>query len=157
MTGDRTRTWLGLAGWVALPFVAAWFGSRFTASEWYASLDRPSWAPPSWLFGPVWTALYLAMGIAAWLVWKDRGFARARGALLLFLAQLLLNALWSWIFFGLREMGAALVEIVVLWLLIAATIAAFWRHSRPAALLLVPYLAWVTFATALNFALWRMN
>lgn len=154
---SRTREIVGLVGWVALSFLAGWFGSRFPASEWYAKLEQPAWAPPAWLFGPVWSLLYLMMGVAAWLVWRERGFSGARGALTLFLAQLVLNALWSWVFFGLRAPGAAFAEIVVLWAAILATLLAFWRVRRLAGALLMPYLAWVTFAAALNFALWQMN
>ena len=121
------------------------------------SSSRPAWAPPSSLFGPVWSVLYLLMAIAAWLVWKNDGFRQARGALGFFLAQLVANALWTWIFFAWRQGAAALGEIVLLWILIVATIVAFSRFSRLAAGLLVPYLLWVTFASALNFAVWRLN
>ena len=118
--------------------------------------DR-SWAPPGWLFGPVWSALYALMALSAWLVWRDRGFAGARMALALFIAQLAANALWSWLFFAWRQGGLALADVVLLWCLIAATIAAFQRISTLAAVLLYPYLAWVTFAAALTFTVWRLN
>lgn len=159
MTGARAGAtrWIGLALWLAVSFIPAWFGQQFTASEWYQQLDRPSWAPPGWLFGPVWTFLYATMGVAAWLVWVERGFERAAGPLGLFLVQLIPNAAWSWLFFGLERMGIAFADIVLLWLLIIATIAAFWRVHRLAALLLVPYLLWVTYAAALNLSLWQMN
>jgi translocator protein len=149
--------WAGLAGWLVISFVPAWFGQQFTAPEWYQQLDRPGWAPPSWIFGPVWTTLYALMGISAWLVWVERGFRAGAVALGLFLLQLVANGAWSWIFFGLQRMDLALIEIVVLWVLILATILAFWRIHRLAAVLLLPYLAWVSFATALNAALWQMN
>ncbi len=149
--------WLGLAGWIAVSFIPAWFGTQFTAPEWYQQLDRPTWAPPGSLFGPVWTFLYASMGVAAWLIWVKAGFRRGALPVGLFLLQLIPNALWSWLFFGLNRMDLALADIVILWVLIVATIAAFWRVHRLAALLLVPYLAWVSFATALNFALWQMN
>ncbi|HEY9283665.1 MAG TPA: TspO/MBR family protein [Pyrinomonadaceae bacterium] len=152
--------WLGLALFVAASFAAAAVGSLATAPAipgWYASLRKPSWTPPNWLFGPVWTLLYLAMGAAAWLVWRERGFAGARLALALFFAQLALNALWSVIFFGLRSPGAALAEIVLLWATIFATMAAFWQVSHAAGWLFVPYLWWVTFAMFLNHAIWRAN
>jgi translocator protein len=152
-----TRKLLGLIFWIALPFVAAWFGAQFTTGSWYAQLQQPTWAPPAWVFGPVWSVLYALMGVAAWLVWAQHGFGNARTALTLFLVQLLFNALWSWIFFGLRNPGLALLEIVLLWVLIVATTVAFWRKHRLAGALLVPYLLWVSFAAALNFALWRMN
>ncbi len=125
--------------------------------EWYASLRKPSWNPPGWIFGPVWTALYAMMAVAAWLVWRRGGFAAQRRPLGWFLAQLALNAAWTPLFFGLHWPGVAFAEIVLLWLAIVATLAAFRRVSRTATLLLVPYLLWVTFATVLNFTLWRLN
>ena len=150
---------LGLAGWLGVTFAAAALGGVASASagEFYGSLDRPPWAPPSSLFGPVWSVLYLLIGVAAWLVWRKAGFARARGALTLFLAQLLANALWTWIFFAWRQGALAFVEIVVLWVMIALTIVLFWRVSRPAGALLLPYLLWVSFAAALTYAIWRRN
>jgi len=149
---------IGLAGWIAICLVAGALGSVFTAqsvSTWYRELARPSWTPPAAVFGPVWTALYLSMGVAAWLVWRRGGATLL--PLSLFSAQLLLNIVWSALFFGLRSPGAAFAEIVALWLLILATIVTFWPISRTAGLLLLPYQAWVTFAAALNFALWRLN
>lgn len=118
---------------------------------------RPPWAPPGWLFGPVWSALYLLMGLAAWLVWRVRGFAGARSALLVFVSQLAVNALWTWLFFVWRQGALAFLEILMLWVLILVTIGLFWRASRVAALLLLPYLAWVSFASVLTFAIWRLN
>ena len=132
-------------------------GGLFLPGEWYAGLQKPSWNPPNWIFGPVWTALYTTMAIAAWLVWKRGGFASQRVALSLFLAQLLLNALWSPLFFGLRQPALAFADIVLLWLALLGTVAAFWKARPIAGALLVPYLAWVTFASALNFAIWRIN
>jgi translocator protein len=146
----------GLGAWVALCFAAAATGLVWTPGEWYAQLHKPSWTPPDWLFGPVWSALYLMMGVAAWLVWRRGGHA-ARGALALFLVQLALNAAWTPAFFGLRNPGLGLIVILALWIAIAAAINAFWRQHRAAAALLVPYWAWVTYATALNFAVWRLN
>ena len=145
---------------MVLTFTAAALGawSSFDGvSSWYPTLVRPSWTPPNWLFGPVWTALYTAMAVAAWLVWRRGGWSEQRLALTLFFVQLTLNAAWSWLFFGLRRPGLAFAEIVVLWLAIAATIYLFQRASMLAAGLLVPYLLWVTFASALNFTLWRLN
>lgn len=152
--------WLGLALFVGASFAAAGVGSLFTTPAipgWYASLRKPSWTPPNWLFGPVWSVLYVAMGTAAWLVWRERGFAGARLALTLFFAQLILNALWSILFFGRKTPGAALVEIAFLWVAVFATMAAFWQISRAAGWLFVPYLWWVTFASFLNYSIWRMN
>jgi translocator protein len=146
-----------LAGWVALCWSAALPGAVFMPGEWYASLQKPSWTPPNWIFGPVWTALYTIMGVAAWVVWKRGGFARQGKALSLFLVQLLFNALWSPLFFGMHSPGLAMADLLLLWLVLAATLAAFWKARPVAGALLVPYLAWVSFAGALNFALWRLN
>jgi tryptophan-rich sensory protein len=150
---------VGLVGWLLLTFAAAAIGAVASAQApvFYALLDRPSWAPPGWLFGPVWSTLYLLMAIAAWLVWRDKGLRGAAGALGLFGAQLVANALWSWLFFAWRQGAWAFIEVLVLWLLIALTAVAFRRHRPLAAVLLLPYLAWVTFAAALTFATWRMN
>mgnify|MGYP000953551091 CR=1 FL=1 len=148
---------LALAGWVLLCFAAAAMGGWFMPGEWYAKLNKPSWNPPAWVFGPVWTALYLMMAVAAWIVWRQGGWAKQRRPLRIFLVQLALNALWTPLFFGLQRPGLAFAEIVLLWLAIGATLAAFRPVSRTAAWLLVPYLAWVTFAAVLNFTLWRLN
>jgi translocator protein len=148
---------LALAGWLALCFGAASLGGIFMPGEWYATLKKPSWNPPGWIFGPVWTALYTMMAVAAWLVWKRGGFAGQRKPLALFLTQLVLNAIWTPLFFGLHWPRIAFAEIVMLWLAIAATLDAFRAVSRAAAWLLAPYLAWVSFATLLNFALCRLN
>ena len=154
---NSTRSALALVGWLALSFTAAAMGGFFLPGEWYAGLRKPSWNPPNWIFGPVWTVLYATMAVAAWLVWKRGGFAGQRFALSLFLMQLLLNALWSPLFFGLRNTGLAFVDIVWLWLAVLATVVAFWKTRPLTGALLVPYLAWVTFASVLNFALWRLN
>jgi translocator protein len=155
----RLRAAFALAGWLVLSFAAAAIGGIATADagSFYQQLDQPSWAPPAFLFGPVWSVLYLLMGIAAWLVWKERGFRGARVALGLYLLQLCLNALWSWIFFAWRDAGLAFAEILLLWTLIVATLAAFWRIRPLAGALLLPYLAWVTYAAALTYALWQLN
>jgi tryptophan-rich sensory protein len=151
--------WLVLALFLLLVFATGALGSIFTAKAipaWYADLHRPSWSPPNWLFGPVWTVLYILMAVAVWLVWR-KGGSGARPAILLWAVQLVLNGVWTPIFFGLHEIGWALADIVALWAAIGATAAAFRRVSRPAAGLMLPYLAWVTFATVINYALWRMN
>jgi tryptophan-rich sensory protein len=145
------------AGWVLLPSVAAIFAAGPSAAAFYATLVKPGWAPPASVFAPVWFVLYLLMGISAALVWQRQGFERARGALMLFLTQLGVNAIWSPVFFGQHKIGMALGVIAVLDVLVAATIVAFWRRHKVAACLLGPYLAWICFATALNFALWRLN
>ena len=151
------RSWTGLAVWLGVTFLAAAVGSRFLPGEWYAALEKPAWTPPDAVFGPVWTFLYATMGVAAWLVWKEAGFAAARLALGVYLAQLVVNAAWSWLFFGLHRIGWALADIVLLLLLILLTLLLFWRRSRVAGLLLIPYLLWVGFAAALNLALLRLN
>ena len=125
--------------------------------DWYAALHKPSWNPPPWVFGPAWTFLYITMAVAAWLVWREGGWKAQRRALGLFIVQWFLNALWTPLFFGAHRPGVAFGEIVLLWLAIAATLVAFWRVKKAAGLLLVPYLAWVSFAAALNFTIWRLN
>lgn len=144
---------------LGITFAAAAVGAAASvnAGSFYSQLVRPDWAPPGWLFGPVWTVLYALMAVAAWLVWRAVGFARARIPLLLFAIQLAANALWSWLFFAWRLGAMAFAEVVVLWVLVAATLVAFWRIRRVAALLLAPYLAWVGFAAVLTFAVWRRN
>ena len=151
---------IGLAMSILLCFGAAWVGSRLTApslSGWYTSLRKPAWTPPNWVFGPVWSALYLCMAIAAWLVWRKLELPGAKLALFLFAFQLVLNVCWSGIFFTLHNPGAAFVEIVVLWLSILATALAFWPLSQAASWLMAPYLLWVAFAAMLNYAIWRLN
>jgi translocator protein len=148
---------IGLAGWLALSFAAAFAGSRFMPGEWYASLAKPAWNPPSAVFAPVWTLLYAMMGIAAWLVWRQAGFREAALPLSLFLIQLVLNALWSYLFFGLHRPDLALLDIVTLWVAILVVLILFWRVAVPAGILLLPYLCWVGFASFLNFTLWRLN
>jgi len=144
-----------LLGWLAISFVPALIGFRFPAPEYYARLQKPSWAPPGWLFGPVWTVLYALMGIAAWLVAAKGGSSRT--PLVLWGAQLGLNATWTPVFFGLRAPGLALVNIVLLWLALVGTVLAFFSRRPLSGVLLIPYLAWVSFATALNFEIWRRN
>jgi len=154
-----TTFWLGLIGWMLVVFVAAAIGALATrqARDFYARLVKPAWAPPGWVFGPVWTVLYLLMGLAAWLVWRTAGWHGAAAALSLFLAQLFCNALWSWCFFAWRRGALAFADIVLLLGLIVAMLFAFAHVHRLAAMLLVPYLAWVTFAAALTRAVWRAN
>lgn len=149
--------WMGLAFWLGVCFAAAWVGAHFPPGEWYEGLMKPALTPPGWVFGPVWTLLYTMMGVAAWLVWKRQGYAAASRSLWLFLLQLGLNALWSYLFFGLKNPGLALLDIVALWLAILTTLIAFFRHHRPAGQLLLPYLLWVSFAVYLNLQFWRLN
>lgn len=150
---------IGLLGWLALVVIAAAIGAvaSMDASAFYAQLVRPAWAPPASAFGPVWSVLYLLMGVAAWLVWRSPGQGPRRAALAMFVVQLAANALWSWLFFAWRLGAVAFAEVLVLWLLVAITIALFWRVTRLAAALLLPYLAWVTLACALTASVWRNN
>ena len=150
---------VGLIGWLLAALATGAVGALSTryAREFYAGLVKPRWAPPGWLFGPVWTLLYLLMGVAAWLVWRAAGWAGATAALSLFVTQLVFNASWSWVFFAWRRGAMAFATIVLLLGLIAATILAFARVQVLAAALLVPYLGWVAFATALTYAIWRAN
>ena len=176
----RYLQWIVLVGFLLAVAAIAGAGSLFTSSgvsTWYRQLVRPAWTPPNWLFGPVWTVLYASMAAAGWLVWRrgrygpvgdrpapaDRmgpvrgGLPAARRALGLWALQLLLNGAWSPIFFGLHSLAGGLIVIALLWLAILATLMAFRPLSRPAAILMLPYLAWVTFAACLNLALWRLN
>ena len=151
---------LALTACLAVCLAAGGLGSFATAAKiptWYATLSKPSWNPPSWVFGPVWTTLYVLMAVAAWMIWMRAEQPGAGRALGWFGIQLVLNALWSFVFFGMERPGAAFVEIVALWLAIILTIAAFRAISPIAAALLLPYLAWVTFASVLNATLWRLN
>ena len=158
----RANSFFRLAISLVLPLLAGFIGSFFTASAiqsgWYAELAKPALNPPSWVFAPVWTTLYVLMGIALFLVWR-KGLDRreVKIALSVFFAQLILNALWSIIFFGLRSPGLALVEIAILWIAIIVAIIAFAKVSKIAAWLLAPYILWVSFALYLNYAIWIFN
>ncbi len=140
-------------------FIAAALGALASvqAGAFYAGLQRPNWAPPGWLFGPVWTLLYTMMGTAAWLVWRRVGLRAGQKALGVFLLQLIFNALWSWLFFAWSLGAWAFVDILLLLGLIAANVILFWRISMAAGLLLIPYGLWVSFAAVLNFAVWQLN
>ena len=152
--------WIGLVVFLVVCFAAAGIGGAVTTPKiatWYATLTKPSWNPPNWIFGPVWSALYFCMAVAAWLVWRQGGFLDANVPLALFGVQLALNVLWSCIFFGLERPGFAFGEVLLLWPAIAATMIVFWQRSMIAGILFVPYLAWVSFASFLNFTIWRLN
>ena len=154
------RQAVGLAVFIAICFAAAAAGGAATyprIESWYADLAKPTWTPPGWAFGPVWSLLYTCMAVAAWLVWRQTGLADARGPLLLFAVQLGLNVAWSWLFFGLMSPVLGFADILLLWIAIAATLVAFWRKSMAAGLLFVPYLAWVSFAAVLNYSIWQLN
>lgn len=156
----RPRATLALIEFLILCFAVAGVSSIFSAHNiptWYAGLIKPPLNPPYWVFAPVWTTLYALMAIAAWLVWKTRPSGCRRQGLRLFYVQLALNCLWSWIFFSRHQIGTAFVDILALWAGIFLTMLNFKKVSTTAAWLLVPYLAWVTFASYLNLALWRLN
>ena len=149
----------GLALWLVVCFLVAAVGAAASlqAGVFYAELTLPDWAPPASVFGPVWTVLYAMMAVSAWLIWQRRETGLARLALAVFVVQLVLNALWSWLFFGWRLGALSFADIVVLWVLIVVTLVLFYRIRPLAGLLLVPYLAWVSFASVLNFSIWQLN
>jgi len=159
VSDSKLRLSLGLVGWFIVSFAASAVGAvaSIQAKSFYGQLVQPEWAPPSYVFGPVWTVLYALMAIAAWLVWRSGGFHTNRVALSLFMVQLALNALWSWLFFAWQRGALAFVDIVLLWVLIVVTLVSFWRVLPLAGALLIPYLLWVTFAAALNYSLWQLN
>ena len=154
------KNWLPLGLFVVLAFAAAgigWLATRAGAESWYPTLRKPEWTPPSSVFGPVWTLLYILMAVATWRAWGKGATAAARRTVSLYSAQLTLNALWSILFFGLRQPGAALVEILVLWAVLVLILVRYWKLDRLAAWLWMPYVAWVTFAASLNGAIWSLN
>lgn len=160
MTAPAKRAQMaGLVGWLVVVFMAAAIGAAASvqAGPFYAQIARPGWAPPPSVFGPVWTVLYVLMGIAAWLAWRVGGFRPARSALTLFLVQLALNALWSWLFFGWHRGALAFADIMLLWAMLIATVIRFWRIRPLSGALLLPYLLWVSFASALNYSVWQLN
>lgn len=151
------RQALALIGWLAICFAASTTSTLISIDGWHESLHKPSWNPPSWIFAPAWTLLYVLMAVSAWLVWRDGSWRMQSKALSLFMMQWTLNLLWTPLFFGMHRPDWALLDILALWLMILATLLAFWRVRRLAGALLLPYLAWVTFATALNFMIWCLN
>ena len=148
------RGWPSLIVFLLLTFAAGFIGSHFLPGAWYAGLTKPAFNPPNWIFAPAWTLLYILMAVAAWRVWRIAGFS---GAIVLWLIQLAFNAAWSWLFFGQHALHIALAEILCLLALIVATTIAFFRTDRAAGWLMVPYVAWVSFASLLNAALWHLN
>ena len=148
---------VALGGWILLSMLAGVSGAVARPDAWYDRIRKPRWNPPNWVFAPAWTVLYVTMGVAAWMVWSRREEAAVGLALGLFLVQLLFNSAWSWIFFRFRRMDLAFYELVAMWLLVLATLLAFWSIRPAAGQLLVPYLLWVTFAGYLNLTLWRLN
>jgi benzodiazapine receptor len=147
----------GAVGSLIVTFGAAAIGARFLPDAWYEALKKPAWNPPNRVFGPVWTILYFLMALAAWLVWRKYGIAGAIAPLSFFVLQLALNAGWSWLFFGRHEPGAAFIDLALLWVVILITLVLFWSRMAAAGILLLPYLAWVSFAGALNWTVWRLN
>jgi len=156
---SKPKQIIGLIVWLAISFIASGVGAvaSIRAAPFYGQLVQPSWSPPSSVFGPVWTILYALMGIAAWLVWRADSLRATRAALSLFLLQLAVNALWTWLFFAWSQGALAFADIVLLWLLVVATAVSFWRIRPLAGALLIPYLLWVSFAAALNFSIWQLN
>lgn len=153
------KNWVKLVISIAIPQIVAGAGAYFTVSgigSWYQTIQRPTWNPPSWLFGPVWTTLYVLMGIALYLVWKSAA-SNKRSAISLWSVQLVVNFLWSFLFFNQHQIGGALIDLVILWLLLLLTIFAFAKINKAAAWLLVPYISWVTFAGILNYTIWMLN
>ena len=154
---STSKSILGLIICLAITFAMAFMGSRFMPGDWYAQLAKPSWNPPNAVFAPVWTILYLLMSISAWLVWKSSGLSRAKLPLLLYIIQLILNSLWSFLFFGLHNIRFAFIDIIALWCFILITLLTFWKHNKLAGALFIPYLLWVSFASALNSAILSRN
>jgi translocator protein len=148
---------LVLLGFIAACFLAALTGAVFRPGDWYERLTKPSWRPPNQLFAPVWSVLYLMIAVSGWLIWRETGFVGATLPLAIYALQLVLNATWTPLFFGLHRIDLGFFDIVLVWLSIVATIVLFYPIHSVAAMLLLPYLAWVTFAAALNFAVWRLN
>ena len=158
--GKRRPQWGSLVAWLAVCYGVSALGAAVTmraVETWYQGLEKAALNPPDWVFGPVWTMLYGLMAVAAWLVWVAPDSVTRRRGIAWFCAQLAVNLLWSFAFFGARMLGLALVDIAALWVLIAVTMARFFRVRRAAGWLMVPYLGWVTFAGYLNWAVWTMN
>lgn len=148
---------LSLGAFIGALILVGSGGALFQPGDWYEGLRKPSWTPPNWLFGPAWTVLYIMIAVAGWRVYETYGLSGAQAAFGVYGLQLILNWVWSGLFFGLRRMDWAFYELVAMWLAILANIVVFWSLDQTAALLLVPYLAWVSFAGCLNLAIWRLN
>lgn len=149
----------GLLIFLVISFIVAALGAMasINAGDFYAGLTRPAWAPPAWLFGPVWTLLFIMMAISAWLVWRIAGYSGAQLALSVYMIQMVFNALWSWLFFSLHAGLWAFIDIIFLWISLVLVIYLFWNLSVLAGLLMIPYLLWVSFAAILNFTIWKLN
>jgi tryptophan-rich sensory protein len=160
VTAMNSKRWLPLGLFLGLALAAAGLGALATATSvdtWYVTLRKPQWTPPDWIFAPVWAVLYLLMAVATWRAWRTGDALVARRTVSLYSAQLTLNVLWSILFFRMRHPAAALVEIVVLWTVLVIILFRYWRIDRLAAVLWMPYVAWITFAAALNGAIWSLN
>lgn len=154
---NPAREFLGLVFFIIVTFGVAFWASRYEPGIWYAELSRPSWTPPNWAFPVAWTILYFLMSVAAWLVWRQRKTRRIGYPLAFYFIQLLLNGLWSWIFFGNHLIDLALIDIILLFMTILVTTILFWKKNRLAGILFIPYLIWVGFATTLNTGIWLLN
>jgi translocator protein len=156
---SKSKQAMGFIFWLVITFIAAGIGTvaSIKAGIFYQQLIRPEWAPPGWLFAPVWTTLYLLMSIDAWMVWRAKGFSTARISLSIYIIQLALNALWTWLFFVWRLGKISFIEIIILWIFILFTLIAFWRVKMINGIILVPYLAWVSFASVLNYVICKLN
>ena len=154
---DKASKMLGLIISILICLGVGFLSGQFRPDEWYQALAKPTWTPPDWLFPVVWTLLYIMMGIAAWLIWQQNGFKAAMLPLLVFIFQLLLNGLWTLFFFGFKMPGLAFADILFLWIVILLTIILFWLKRPLPSFLLLPYFLWVSFASALNLSIWRMN
>lgn len=147
----------GLIGWLLLSAVIAWFGSQFAADNWYLELNKPGWTPPGWIFGPVWTILYILMAVAAWLIWRNDRKITGKLSLKIYLIKMVCNGLWSYLFFGLHQIGLAFLDIIVLLVLLIWVIILFYKEKKSAGIILIPYLIWVSFASVLNLSIWLLN
>jgi benzodiazapine receptor len=152
--GNAMLSFVSLGVFLALVFLAATTGAFFQPGQWYAGLNKPTWTPPNWLFPVAWTVLYTMIAVAGWKVWQAEGL---RAALFVWGIALAFNMAWSWIMFGRQEIGLALIDLILLWVAIVAFMVLAWPVSRTAVYLFVPYFFWVSFAGALNFAVWRLN
>lgn len=148
---------MGLIGWIFVCSLAGIFGAQFEPGSWYEALQKPAWTPPDWVFPIIWPILYLLMAVSAWMLWKMKTISIYQTEFHWFFVQLVLNALWSWLFFGMQLIGTALAEILLFWISIIFTILLFYNRNKIAGLLLIPYLLWVSYAVALNLAIWQLN
>lgn len=155
MTRGNATNWIGLLAFITVVAAVSLSASQFRPGDWYAGLAKPPWTPPNWVFAPVWTLLYVMIAVAGWRAWLKAGVASL--PLALWALQMIFNGAWSWLFFGRHEIGLALADLNAMWIALLGFIAATWRIDRPAALLFLPYLAWVGYAGALNAAIWRLN